>query len=178
MAPIFMLSGRWGFSINDQRVYQQAAGEITELQALLSNRLGSQTEQLRRGTFHFHTTLCFAIFSLLLLPTDLRLQILKSLKQCCTKNSHEAYIVQLWAEATSLVFLVLRLPDYWTTYRFPQHSSLQTWDRSPCNHISQYNKDLLSIIPTFCWLCSSEKSDKISKEWNFPNNKVFKVTLI
>lgn len=89
-----MLSGRWGFSINDQRVYQQAAGEITELQALLSNRLGSQTEQLRRGTLHFHTTLYFAIFSLLLLPTDIRLQNLKSLKQSCTKNSHGAYIVQ------------------------------------------------------------------------------------
>lgn len=57
-----MLSGRWGFSINDQRVYQQAAGEITELQVLLSNRLGSQTEQLRRGALHFHTTLYFAIF--------------------------------------------------------------------------------------------------------------------
>lgn len=128
----------------------------------------SQTEQLRRGTFHFHTTLFFAIFSLLLLPTDIRLQILKSLKQSCTKNSHEAYIVQPWAEATSLVLLVLRLPDYWTTYRFPQHSSLQMWDRSLCNHISQYNKDLLSIIPTFCWLCSSEKVIQYQKSEIFP----------
>lgn len=127
---------------------------------------GQNSEEEGPSTFTPQYFLLF--FPLLLLPTDIRLQILNSLKQSCTKNSHGAYTVQPWAEDTSLVLLVLRRPDYWTSYRFPQHSGLQTWDRSPYKHISQSNKVLLSIIPTFSWLCSSEKVIQYQKNENFP----------